>query len=190
MSGDSDGTVTSLLDAIRLGDDEAKNRLFELVYQKLRHMAAGLMRHERPDHTLQPTGLVHEAVIRLFDGEALGKAPTRNYFFAAAARAMRQILVEHARARASVRRGHGWQRVPLDEELKYFEEQNVDVLALHEALDELAKLQERQSQVVELRYFGRFTVPDIAEQLGVSVATVESDLRKARAFLHMRLAVD
>src|SRR5262249_59719126 len=110
-----------------------------------------------PD-TLQPTALVHEAYLRLDRAQVLQRAPDRHYFFAAAAHAMRQVLVDHARRRHAEKRGDGWQRLALDAVLDFFRRENLDVLALHEALDDLAALNERQSQVVVLRFFGGFTV--------------------------------
>jgi RNA polymerase sigma factor (TIGR02999 family) len=145
------------------------------------------MRSERPDHTLPPTAVVHEAVIRLLGTAALEKAPDRNYLFAAASRAMREVLIEHARNRQAQRRGGKWQRVPLDSVVDYFEAQGLDVVAIHEALDRLAALNERQSRVMTLRYFGGLTMPEIAEALDVSLVTVERDWRLARAWLRGQL---
>ena len=182
--------VTTLLDEIRAGDASAKSKLVELVYQELRNLASGLMRRERAGHTLQPTALVHEACLRLLTPEMLGEARNRAHFFAAAARAMRHVLVDHARRRAADKRGGGQEPAPLDAVLDYFAKQNLDVVAVHDALTELADLHERQSQVVELRFFGGYTVEEVAEQLQVSVGTVESDFRKARAYLRSRLVKD
>jgi RNA polymerase sigma factor (TIGR02999 family) len=180
--------VTTLLDQVRAGRPDAQEKLVEVVYQELRRLAAGLMRRERPGHTLQPTGLVHEALLRLLRPDALGGAQNRAQFLAAAARAMRRVLVDHARRRAADKRGGGQAPLLLDEALDYFAEQRLDLLELHEALDRLAGLHARQAQVVELRFFGGYTVEEIAEQLQVSVSTVESDFRKATAFLRSRLA--
>jgi RNA polymerase sigma factor (TIGR02999 family) len=188
MATDLQREVTTLLDALRAGDAGAQGKLVELVYAELRRLAGGLMRRERPDHTLQPTALVHEALLRLLRPDALGGAHNRAQFLAAAARAMRRVLVDHARGRAAGKRGGGQEQVPLDEALDYFARQRLDVLAVHEALDELAGLHERQSQVVELRFFGGYTVEEVAGLLQVSVSTVESDYRKATAFLRSRLA--
>src|SRR5262249_38793810 len=120
--------------------------------------------------------------------DALASAQTRADFFAAAARAMRRVLVDHARQRAADKRGGGLVRQPLDAVLDYFAEQRIDLLALHEALDRLAGLHQRHGQVVELRFFGGYTVEEIAGLLGVSVSTVESDFRKAAAFLRGQLS--
>jgi RNA polymerase sigma factor (TIGR02999 family) len=180
--------VTTLLDAIRAGDAGAQGQLVELVYVELRRLAGGLMRRERPGHTLQPTALVHEALPRLLHPEVLSGAHNRAQLLAAAARAMRRVLVDHARLRAADKRGGGRGQVPLDEALDYCARRHLDVLAVHEALDELAGLHERQSQVIELRFFGGYTVGEVAGLLQVSVSTVESDFRKATAFLRSRLA--
>ena len=136
-------------------------------------MADALMRRERPDHTLQPSALVNEALIRLFDGEVLVRATDRRYLFAAAAQAMRQVLVDHARARAAVKRAGRRERVPLDQVLDYFEERKLDVIALHESVNRLMALDERQGLVVALRFFLGLSVPEVADVLDVSKGTVE-----------------
>jgi RNA polymerase sigma factor (TIGR02999 family) len=190
MVRDQPSHVTNLLSALRAGDPDAANQLVATVYADLRDIASGLLRGERQGHSLQPSDLVHEAFLRLLPAGALGDSPDRAYFFAAAAQAMRQVLVEHARRRASAKRGGGWQRVPLplDDVLASFEAtHHLDVLALHEALSQLALLNGRHSQIVELRLFGGHTLEDIAAQLRVSLSTVEKDFRQARAFLHARL---
>jgi RNA polymerase sigma factor (TIGR02999 family) len=131
--------------------------------------------------------VVHEAVIRLMGDAVFDEAPDRGYLFASAARAMREVLIDHARRRAATRRGKGWRRVPLDLVADYFEEQGLDVVAVHEALDRLSVLNERQAQVMTLRYFGGLTVPEVAAALAVSVVTVERDWRLARAWIRGQL---
>jgi RNA polymerase sigma factor (TIGR02999 family) len=175
--------LTFILGRARAGDERARGELVALVYDELRRVAARLMRRERPDYTLSPTAVVHEAVIRLLGEAVFDRAADRNYLFASAARAMREVLIDHARRRAAGRRGGGMQRVPLDAVVDYFEAQGLDVVAVHEALDRLAERDGRQAQVMTLRYFGRMTVPEVAAALGVSVATVERDWRLARAWL-------
>jgi RNA polymerase sigma factor (TIGR02999 family) len=187
MPTDQHPEVTTLLEQLRAGIPGARDQLIALVYDELRRLGGGLLRQERPGHTLQPTALVHETVLRLFRPDALASAQSRAEFLAAAARAMRQVLVDHARQRAADKRGGGRERVPLDDVLDHFAEQRLDLLAVHEALERLAGLHERQAQVVELRFFGGYTVEEIAEQLGVSVSTVEADFRKATAFLRGQL---
>ncbi len=188
MSDDAQRQVTTLLQEIRAGSPGARDQLIALVYDELRRLGGGLLRRERPGHTLQPTALVNEAVLRLLGPGALAGAQGRGQLLAAAARAMRQVLVDHARRRAADKRGGGRERLPLDDVLDHFAEQRLDLLAVHEALDRLAGLHERQAQVVELRFFGGYTVEEIAEQLGVSASTVESDFRKATAFLRGQLS--
>ena len=180
--------LTLILGRARNGDERAKGELISLIYEELRQVASRFMRGERASHTLSPTAVVHEAVIRLLGDAVFDKAVDRNYLFASAARAMRQVLIDHARRRAADRRGGGRRRVPLDLVADYFEEQGLDVVAVHEALDRLADLNERQSQVMTLRYFGGLTVPEVAAALGVSVVTVERDWRLARAWLGAQLA--
>jgi RNA polymerase sigma-70 factor, ECF subfamily len=174
---------TLMFGRVRAGDEGARGELIALVYDELRRIASGLMRRERSGHTLSPTAVVHEAVIRLLGDAVFDKATDRSFLFASAARAMREVLVDHARRRAAERRGGRRRRVPLDGVLDYFEGQGLDVIAVHEALDRLAEWNPRQSQVMTLRYFGGLTVQEVAESLGVSVVTVERDWRLARAWL-------
>ena len=179
--------LTLILGRAQTGDARAKEELISLVYDELRRVASRLMRRERTDHTLSPTAVVHEAVIRLLGESVFTKAADRNLLFASAARAMREVLIDHARKRSARRHGGGLRRVPLDLVVDYFEDQGVDLVAVHEALDRLAELNERQSQVMTLRYFGGLTVPETALALGVSVVTVERDWRLARAWLSRQL---
>jgi RNA polymerase sigma factor (TIGR02999 family) len=175
--------VTLILGRARSGDEQARGELVALVYDELRRVAAGLMRRERADHTLSPTAVVHEAVIRLLGEAVFDTAADRGFLFASAARAMREVLIDHARRRSAARRGGGMRRVPLDLVVDYFEGQGLDVIAVHEALDRLAELDQRQAHVMTLRYFGGMTVAEVAAALGVSVVTVERDWRLARAWL-------
>ena len=175
--------LTLILGRARAGDERARGELIALIYDELRRVASGLMRRERPDHTLPPTAVVHEAVIRLLGEAVFDRAADRGFLFAAAARAMREVLIDHARRRRATRRGGGQRRVPLDVVVDYLEGQGLDVVAVHEALDRLAELDGRQAQVMTLRYFGGMTVAEVAAALGVSVWTVEQDWRLARAWL-------
>jgi RNA polymerase sigma-70 factor, ECF subfamily len=179
--------LTLILGKARAGDEGARGELITLIYDQLRQVASGLMRRERNDHSLSPTAVVHEAVIRLMGDAVFEEVPDRAFLFASAARAMREVLIDHARRRAAARRGKGWRRVPLDLVADYFEEQGLDVVAVHEALDRLSGLNERQAQVMTLRYFGGLTVPEVAAALGVSVVTVERDWRLARAWIRSQL---
>jgi RNA polymerase sigma factor (TIGR02999 family) len=175
--------LTLILGKARAGDHEARDELLALVYEELRGVASRLMLRERTDHTLSPTAVVHEAVIRLLGDAVFDKAADRDYLFASAARAMREVLIDHARRRGADRRGGGRRRVPLDAVVDYFEGQGLDIVAVHEALDRLADVDGRQAQVMTLRYFGGLTVQEVAAALGVSVVTVERDWRVARAWL-------
>jgi RNA polymerase sigma-70 factor (ECF subfamily) len=175
--------LTLILGLARAGDERARGELISMVYDQLRQVAGRLMRRERRDHTLPPTAVVHEAVIRLLGDAVFDKSPDRAFLFASAARAMREVLIDHARRRAADRRGGRWRRVPLDLVVDYFEEQGLDIVAVHEALDRLAELNDRQAQVMTLRYFGGLTVAEVAAALEVSVVTVERDWRLARAWI-------
>jgi RNA polymerase sigma-70 factor (ECF subfamily) len=187
MVAEQQRDLTLILGRARAGDERARGELITLVYDELRQVATRMMRRERTDHTLPPTAVVHEAVIRLLGDAVFDKSPDRAFLFASAARAMREVLIDHARRRAADRRGGGRQRVPLDLVVDYFEAQDLDVIAVHEALDRLTELNERQGQVMTLRYFGGLTVPEVAEALGVSSVTVERDWRLARAWLRGQL---
>jgi RNA polymerase sigma factor (TIGR02999 family) len=187
MDQEPRGELTALLDAARAGAPDAPDRLARAVYGELRRMAGDLMRREKVDHTLQPSALVNEALVKLFEGAALAAAPNRRYLFAAAAQAMRQVLIDHARKRHAAKRQGRRGRVPLDAVLAYFEDQRLDVLALDEALDRLMAMSERQGLVVALRFFAGLSVAEVAETLDVSVATVEGDWRAARAWLRGQL---
>ena len=180
MSGD----VTVLLHRLRDGEPEAANALFQRLYGELRGLADVLFRSQRRDHTLQPTVLVHEAYLKMLRPDAEWK--DRAHFFAVAAKAMRQILVNHARDKAALKRGGGAaQRVTMADAPA--PGLDVDVLAVHEALQELAKLDERQAQLAELRFFGGLNNKEIAEVLGVSLRTVELDWKMAKDQLSQRL---
>ena len=172
--------LTLILARARAGDEGARDKLLAQVYDELRQVASGLMRRERADHTLSPTAVVNEAVIRLLGDAIFDKAADRSFLFASAARAMREVLIDHARRRAADRRGGGRRRVPLDAVVDYFQAQGLDLVAVHEALDRLAERDWRQAQVMTLRYFGGMTVPEVAAALGVSTVTVERDWRLAR----------
>ena len=189
MAAAPPGEVTTLLAAIDAGSEEAKAKLFTLVYQELHRVAGGLMRPERPDHTLQPTALVHEAYFKLF-GEQKLRASNRGHFFAAAANAMRQVLVDHARKRKAKKRPDGLSRVPLDDVLDWLESTQVEMLDLDEALKALERRSTRQHEVVVLRFFGGLKNKEIATYLNVSLATVEKDWQVARAWLYAELKGD
>lgn len=163
--------------------DAKADALFEAVYIELRSLARRYLRDERSDHTLQPTALVHEAYLRLIGGEPIDWQ-NRAQFFSIAAQVMRHILVDHARRHSAEKRGRGAARVSLDDALGAASEQNIDLLALDEALTKLAALDEEQSKVVELRYFGGLTIPEISDVLGVAEITVSRRWRTAKLWLH------
>jgi RNA polymerase sigma factor (TIGR02999 family) len=181
-------TVSRLLDDARRGDDAALGRLLPLLYAELRDIAARHMRRERPDHTLQPTALVHEAFLRLA-GAAPLSAQDRTHFLRTASQAMRRVLVDHARARNAQKRG-GALQVTLDEAIAGRTESPIDMLALDDALDRLGAAEPRWAQVVELRYFAGLEIPEVAAALGVSPATVKRDWQFARAWLSRELGPD
>ncbi len=181
--------VTRLLLAWSGGDQEALQRLTPLVYQELRRLAASYMAHERGDHTLQPTALVHEVYLRLVDLQGVGWRD-RAHFLAVAARTMRRILVDIARARGYQKRSGGGERVVLNEELVAAEQPGAELVALDDALNRLAAIDERKSQVVELRYFGGLQVEETAEALHISPETVMRDWRAAKAWLLLQLKGD
>ena len=179
--------VTELLLAWSEGDRAALDRLTPLVYDELRKLARSYMRSERAGHTLQTTALVHEVYLRLIDA---GRVPTesRASFFAVAARLMRQILVDFARARGYQKRGGGAHQVSLDDAMIIGQPQDEDLIALDEALGELTRIDERKSRVVELRFFGGLTEAETAEALKVSPETVRRDWRLAKSWLQLRLS--
>lgn len=181
------GEITQLLKDVRGGDPQSQARLAAIVYDQLYAMACRATGGQADHHTLNPTALVNEAFVKLIKANTLDMAPNRQYFFAAAARAMRQILADHARKKYAAKRGGGRVRVALDQVLEYLQQQNIDMLSLSEALEELEQRDSRKAQVVQLRFFGGLTMPEIAEHLCVSSGTVELDWRTARAFLRLRL---
>jgi RNA polymerase sigma factor (TIGR02999 family) len=187
MGAEERGDVTAMLSDVRAGCPGAQDRLARVVHNELLRIAQRMMRHERPDHTLEADALVHEAWLRLFGGEAQAELPNRRLFRTAVVQAMRRVLVEHARRRQAGKRGGQRVRIPLDGILASFEERGVRVIDLHEALERLARTHPRQASVVEHRFFGRLSITEVADTLGVSDGTVESDWRFARAWLRSRL---
>jgi RNA polymerase sigma factor (TIGR02999 family) len=178
--------ITDLLLQIRGGNSEAMERLLPLVYQELRRIAHRQLQGERPNHTLGTTGLVHEAYLKLVDQTRINWQD-RGHFFRAAAGAMRRLLVDYARGYRALRRGGGYQRISLDDDVAVVEQGEM-LVALDEALDRLAGLNARLSQVVECRFFGGLTEQETAEALGVTTRTVERDWVKARGWLYRELS--
>jgi RNA polymerase sigma factor (TIGR02999 family) len=177
------GDITQLLADVQNGRPDAASELIPLVYEELRRLARLQMRSERSDHTLQATALVHEAYFRLVN-QPERTWQNRTHFVRIAAQVMRRMLIDHARARRTAKRQGGLQRVPLEEPLLVTEEQSDELLALNEALEQLAELDVRQSRVVELRFFGGLTVEETAEALGIAPKTVKRDWSVARAWLY------
>lgn len=178
--------ITLLLADANRGDPDASARLMEIVYTELRALAASYAKGQRIGHTLQPTALVHEAFVKLVESDGQDWAD-RTHFFAVAATAMRQILTDHARARAAEKRGGDWARITLHEGALSAESKDLDLIALDDALTELAEHDARKHRVVELRFFGGLTAEETARILHVSLTTVESDWRAARVWLQMKL---
>lgn len=179
--------VTRLLIDWSGGDREAFDRLLPLVYDELRQLARSYLSRERQEHTLQPTALVNEAYLRLV-GQDRVQWQSRAHFFGIAAQIMRRLLVDHARAGKAGKRGAGAERVAVELIDIPAAEGNVDLDALDQALERLAALDERQSRIVELRYFAGATNEETAEALGISVATVKREWTIARAWLHKQLS--
>jgi RNA polymerase sigma factor (TIGR02999 family) len=178
--------VTALLHAWADGDPAARDRLIPFVYQELHRRAVAQMRRERPDHTLQPTALVHEAYLRLVKQDHAGWQ-NRAQFYAVASQIMRRILVDHARTAKMAKRPGRWARVTLDQQVAGTGPPNIDVLDLDDALTRLAGFDERKSRVAELRFFGGLSLQETAHVLGISVATVEREWQVARAWLYATL---
>jgi RNA polymerase sigma factor (TIGR02999 family) len=182
-------SVTALLRAWGGGDAQALERLTPLVYQELHRIARGYMARERPDHTLQTTALVNEAYVRLVDARQVAWQD-RVHFFAVCARAMRRILVDHARSRAYLKRGGGNARIQFDEAYGISWSPDTNLLELDEALNRLSLLDPRKGKVIEMRFFGGLSVEETAEALGISPETVMRDWKLARAWLYRELSAD
>jgi RNA polymerase sigma factor (TIGR02999 family) len=179
--------VTLLLQGWRNGDRNALDALLPLVYQELRRLAHFQLQRERQDHTLQTAALVHEAYLRLI-GLNPPRWESRTHFFAIAAQLMRQILVDYARRHVAVKRGGGACKVSLEEATLVSKQKDVDVLSLDDALKTLAKIDPRQSRVVELRFFAGLSLEEISEALEIAPATVQRDWTAARAWLHREIS--
>jgi RNA polymerase sigma factor (TIGR02999 family) len=187
MGSATQATVTQLLGELADGHSSAVDRLLPLVYDEMRRLAASYLGREGPNHTLQPTALVHEAYLGLVQQtEANWKGSA--HFYAVAAQAMRRILIDHAERKRAAKRGGGWNRVALSQaETPGGTQGEVDLLALDEALGKLQKLDERQCRIVELRFFGGLGVEDTATVMGISPRLVEMEWSMARAWLYRQL---
>jgi RNA polymerase sigma factor (TIGR02999 family) len=184
----SPGDVTALLRRLRRGDEAAREELFTLTFDRMRKIAHGLLRHERPDHTLQSTALVNEAVAQLLQGTALLSATDRGHFFAVLTRAMRHVLIDHERRRQAEKRGGGLERFPIEAASDVEDPRGqFDRVELLDAIEALSLLHDRAAQVVTLRFLSGLPPAEVARHLGVSLSTVESDWRLARAWLFREL---
>jgi RNA polymerase sigma factor (TIGR02999 family) len=179
--------VTQILSDIALGDPHVASQLLPLVYEELRQLAAHKLAHELPGQTLQPTALVHEAYLRLVNAKETPNWEGRGHFFTAAAEAMRRILVESARRKASIKRGGGLARVDLDRGLLAAPEIQEDIEALDQALTKLAAVDKMAAELVQLRYFAGLTLPEAAQVLGVSPRTAGRLWAYARAWLRQEI---
>jgi RNA polymerase sigma factor (TIGR02999 family) len=180
--------VTRILTAIDDGDPEAAAKLLPLVYDELRRLAAARLAHEKPGQTLQATALVHDAYVRLVGDASPQRWNSRGHFFAAAAEAMRRILVENARRKAALKQGGDRRRVDLDTQCATIEPPSLDLLALDEALTRLAGIEPAKAELVKLRYFAGLTMPEAAAAMEVSLATAERYWTFARSWLYAELA--
>ena len=183
---DEAGQVLQLLRDWREGDDQACDRLVPFVYAELRRLARAQLRRDAAAQSLQPTALVHEAYLRLVKADVAWQ--DRTHFLSVAARVMRRILVEHARAKRARKRGGDETRVTLTDPIAAPDDNRIGMLVLDDALDRLQALDPRQAEIVELCYFGGLTYPEVGETLGISEATVHRSLRHARAWLRRELA--
>ena len=181
--------VTRLLQKWSQGDESAASELFPIVYEELRRLARRYMSHERPEHTLQTTALIHEAYLRLVDQKRT-QWQNRAQFFAVAAQMMRRILVDYARRRAYQKRGGASVNVFLEENALVAPERGGEIVALDSALERLAAIDARKARVVELRYFGGLETQEIADVLGISAVTVTRDWKMAKAWLRQELGHD
>jgi RNA polymerase sigma factor (TIGR02999 family) len=187
MSTPPANAVTQLLRDWRKGDEAALAELMPVVYQELRKIAHAYMKGERSDHLLDPTELIHEAYLRLVR-QNLPEWQSRTHFYGVAAMIMRQILVEHARAHATAKRGGGGERISLDDATIFSKSRAADLVALDDALNSLDEVDPRKCRIIELRFFGGLSVEETAEALGISVATVGREARLAQAWLHRELS--
>ena len=181
--GAPNSQVTRVLERVRCGEPSAASELLPLVYDELRRLAAAKMAHERPDQTLQPTALVHEAYIRLIDQSRVNWQ-NRAHFFGVAAQIMRRLLVDHARKHNAEKRGQDFQKLSLDENIDRAVERSAELIALDDALKTLATFDQQKARMVELRYFGGLSIEETADVLGVTPTTIKRHWRLAKAWLH------
>lgn len=183
MSQKVSDSVTELLIELSNGDRKAVDLLLPVIYDELRKLAANYLRRERPDHTLQPTALVHEAYLRLVDQTRVNWQ-NRAHFFGVAAHIMRRLLVDHARKHNAEKRGQDFEKISLDENIDRATERSTELIALDDALQALAAFDEQKARVVELRYFGGLSIEETAGVMGVAPTTINRHWRFAKAWLH------
>ena len=187
MSQKPPSEITQMLIELTGGNRDVVNQILPHIYDELRRLAGSYLRRERADHTLQPTALVHEAYMKLIDQKQV-HWQNRAHFFGIAAQVMRRILMDHARKHTAEKRGGEAEKLPLEEEILIVShDRSADLIALDDALDNLAKLDEQKAKIVELRYFGGLSIEETAEVMGVSVPTINRQWRMAKAWLHAEL---
>lgn len=183
----SEKPITQLLQELRNGERQTLDEILPLVYDELRRLANNYLNRERSNHTLQPTALVHEAYLRLIGQKAI-EWQNRAHFFGVSARLMREILIEYARGRNRQKRGGEFKtQIALDENISFSQQNQLDVVAVDDALSKLEKLDERQARIVEMKFFGGLTIEEIGEVLSISPATVKREWSSAKLFLYKTL---
>jgi len=183
----SEKPITQLLQELRNGERQTLDEILPLVYDELRRLANNYLNRERSNHTLQPTALVHEAYLRLIGQKAI-EWQNRTHFFGVSARLMREILIEYARGRNRQKRGSEFKtQIALDENISFSQQNQLDVVAVDDALSKLEKLDERQARIVEMKFFGGLTIEEIGEVLSISPATVKREWSSAKLFLYKTL---
>jgi len=188
MSEQPPSDITQLLIEMTDGNTEVVNQILPLIYSELRKLASSYLRRERSNHTLQPTALVNEAYLKLIDQKKV-KWQNRAHFFGIAAQVMRRILLDHARKHTAEKRGGDAELLPIEEEILIVShEKSAELIALDEALENLAKIDEQKARIVELRYFGGLSIEETAEVMGVSVPTINRQWRMAKAWLYGQVA--
>jgi RNA polymerase sigma factor (TIGR02999 family) len=188
MTQESSHEITQMLIELTDGNTEVVDVILPHIYGELRRLASSYLRRERSDHTLQPTALVHEAYIKLIDQKRV-KWQNRAHFFGIAAQVMRRILMDHARKHNAEKRGGEFEKLPLEEEILIVShDKSAELIALDDALEALAQLDEQKAKIVELRYFGGLSIEETAEVMGVSVPTINRQWRMAKAWLYDQIS--
>lgn len=187
MADQSPNKITRMLIELTDGNQEVVNQILPHIYDELKRLASSYLRRERPNHTLQPTALVHEAYMKLIDQKRV-HWQNRAHFFGIAAQVMRRILLDHARKHQADKRGGEVEKLPIEEEiLVVSHDKSAELIALDDALEALAKIDEQKAKIVELRYFGGLSIEETAEVMGVSVPTINRQWRMAKAWLYSQI---